>query len=347
MLAIGGMKDRPFNPCPTLASAISVALLLASAPALANDTEVTLAAGGLVPRKAVGVALDFESLMISRHRISIAYRFRNPGPRDETAVVAFPLPPLDGGDLANEPMTLPAPQSENFVGFAVSQGRTPVRTRLDLRAMWRGRDITARLAALGLTPSVLPEDVNARLRDLPPARRKALEAEGLIDPQDFYPPLRSVGEHGWAALWALRAQFYWTQQFPAGRPVDLIQTYAPVVGGGYVTFGQTGAEVARSHCADERQRRALRLGAAMRPGKSDGDIAWRERNVRYILTTARNWRGPIGRFRLRIEAERPDELVLTCLPGLRRTGPTTWEFARNSFRPARDLDIDFLVPERP
>jgi hypothetical protein len=320
--------------------------ILASAAtprAWANDTQVTLGAGGLIPLRTSEIVMQSEILTISTHGITVKYRFRNTSTHDVTTTIAFPLPALDGGDLVNEPMTLPRPGSDNFVGFrTMSDGReTPVR--METRAFLHGRDITATLRAMGLPPSVLTEPLNRAVKALTPARRRRLEAAELIMPQDFYPAPPGVGEHGWAALWSMRVQFYWTQRFPAGATVDLEQTYSPVVGGAYIPFGDSGTRIAKAYCAGPEAAGIIKKGAAKSPVTTDGEIAWFERNIKYILTTANNWRGPIESFRLNILTDDPGDVVLTCLPGLRRTGPRNYEMQRSRFRPGRDLDLDILV----
>jgi hypothetical protein len=323
-----------------------LALAMALAPAArANDTQVTLGAGGLIPVKTSEVAMQSEILTVSTHGITVKYLFRNTSPHDVTATIGFPLPTLDGGDLVNEPMTLPRPDNENFVDFRTTSDGHAAPVRMETRAFLHGRDITQRLRSMGLAPTVLVQPLNRAIMALTPERRRRLEAAGLIMPQDYYPALPGVGEHGWAALWSMRVQFYWTQHFPAGTAVELEQTYSPVVGGGYVPFGDHGARIAKAYCANAAAARKIEAGAAApTPAAArQGEIAWYERNIRYILTTANNWRGPIDSFRLEILTDNPDDVVLTCLPGVRRVDPRRYELKRSRFRPNRNLDLDILV----
>ena len=60
-----------------------------------------------------------------------------------------------------------------------------------------------------------------------------------------------------------------------------------------------------------------------------------------MLTTGRNWLGPIGRFSLVFDKLDPKAIVATCFKGLRKTGPTTFAAALDSFSP--DDDLGFLV----
>lgn len=51
------------------------------------------------------------------------------------------------------------------------------------------------------------------------------------------------------------------------------------------------------------------------------------------MTTANSWHGPIGHFVLGIESEQPDDVVLTCMPGVRRVAITRYEMKRTNSAP--------------
>jgi hypothetical protein len=93
-----------------------VAVFVSAFCLFANDGYVTKGAGGLVPAKSGGIAMESEELAISIHRISVSYVFRNSSGRDIDATVAFTLPVLDGGELDNEPVRLPSTDGE-FCGL--------------------------------------------------------------------------------------------------------------------------------------------------------------------------------------------------------------------------------------
>lgn len=105
----------------------------------------------------------------------------------------------------------------------------------------------------------------------------------------------------------MRAAYHWRQAFPPGQPVEVEHRYRPVVGESW--FGQylladseEGRKWRADHCVDDRAvallRAKLALATAMEPYR-------RMRTVEYVLTTARNWQGPIGRFRLTVDAGSP------------------------------------------
>ncbi len=83
------------------------------------------------------------------------------------------------------------------------------------------------------------------------------------------------------------------------------------------------------------------------PLKDDGEIALLERRIDFILTTANNWKGPIQHFRLSVQCDSPDDIVLTCMPGLKRVGPTSYEFSRSDFHPQSDMKLLILQANKP
>ena len=141
--------------------------LLIAGTAAANDTLATLGAGGLVPVKSSQIAMEREDLEISVHRITVRYLFRNLSDKDVDAVVAFPLPDLEGGLVEHEPLQLPEKNKTNFVDFEVTVAGKPVATQMEVRAFHEGRDITDTLHAAGVPVSVIDAGLEAAIRKLP------------------------------------------------------------------------------------------------------------------------------------------------------------------------------------
>ncbi len=335
-------------------SAVPALCLLLSGPAFANDTFVTLGAGGLVPQHTAQVAMESEELQISPEQITIHYHFRNSSDKDVDAIVAFPLPDLDGGDVANAPMSLPA-DSPNFVDFSAAADGRPVTFQMDARAYQRGtqpgnagHEVTEELRAAGLAiPYVMLNPLNAELLRLSQDKRAQLEKKALIIPETgFNPPLRSTGKtSGWWANWILKVQFYWTQHFPAGKTVELVQNYKPVVGGSYIPSGDA-APAYTDYCSNAETAHAIKDRVAHHMPDSSG-IAFYERTIDYILTTANNWNGPIGHFHLTVATGSPGDILMTCMPGLKRIAPGRYELTRENFRPESDLKLLILQTARP
>src|SRR5262249_9776697 len=161
--------------------------------------------GGLVPVKSSAIALLSEDLEISTTRITVHYTFRNTGPREENVTVAFPLPEINGGDVANIPINIPSRDPLNFIDFRVVVDGRQVAPAVEVRAFFEDAEITGRLRALGIPLSVLDGNVTAAVRKLAPAERARLERDHWID--------CSLTPDGkcWP-YWRSRIQFYWTQR---------------------------------------------------------------------------------------------------------------------------------------
>jgi hypothetical protein len=65
--------------------------------------------------------------------------------------------------------------------------------------------------------------------------------------------------------------------------------------------------------------------------------------IAYVLTTGANWHGPIGRFRMTLDKGRPENILSLCWSGLRRTGPTRFEFEARDWTPDRDVRLLILA----
>ena len=300
-------------------------VVIAGWPLAANDTLATLGAGGLVPLKAAQIAMEREDLEISVHRITVRYVFRNNSDKDVEATVAFPLPELEGGLVEHVPLELPEKSKADFVDFEVTVAGKPVAAKMEVRAFHLGVDITDRLRFAGLPVSVIDEGFAAAVGKLSTQQHSQLEKDELLVSDDVGGEKRRY----WAN-WNTRVQFYWTQRFPARGTVEVQHKYRPVVGGVYRVPGDSVASRIKPYCGS---------GVITRHPV-------RERQIRYILTTANNWSGPIRKFRLSVVADSPDDIVLTCMPGLKRIGPSRYEMARSDFRPDRKLDLEILQPAR-
>ena len=302
----------------------------------ANDTLMTLGAGGLVPRKSGEIRMESEDLTISVRQVEVKYVFRNAGARDIDAIVAFPLPDLVGGEVTHEPLELPSGDPLNFVAFKVWTAGKPVTAQMEARAFHENRDITARLRAAGLPVSVVDKGFEAAVKKLAPSVRAQLEKEELIvREEDWYWP-----------NWSTRVSFYWRQRFPAGQSLDVRHTYRPVAGGSYIAKNSTGAAQVEPYCGGAGALDRIRKWKEHHPLAADGDIVLFERRIRYILTTAANWSGPVGRFHLTVLADAESDIVLSCLPGFKRTSPARYELVQADFRPTRELDLLILQPNR-
>lgn len=310
-------------------------LLLLCSMARADDTLVTLGAGGLVPEKSTQIVMESEDLQISIHRIKISYVFRNTTEQDIEAVVAFPLPDVESGINVE----LPNAAQLNFVNFRITADGKPISTQIESRAFRGGRDVTARIRAAGLPVSVL-KPVYSALTKISPAQLKELAREGLLMSDDCDAPF---GEEGYCAAWTMRVRFYWTQRFPANRAVTLTETYQPVVGGSYIVPPgemRDRDSIVRRYCGGAE---ALRdIDEVMQKHQAFENFLLLERCIDFILRTANNWSGPIRNFHLTVLTDSREDITLACTPHLKRVGATRYEFSQSNFRPSADLKLMIL-----
>lgn len=319
---------------------------LFSPPALANDSIAELGTGGLVLSRSDVIAMEREDLFISTDRVEVDYVFRNGSDEDVHAVVAFPMPDIEGN-----PWTMPAiplDTQDNFLGFEVRVDGKPVTPQLQHRAFAADIDVTEELEAAGVPLLPFGDDVAAALADIDPDTVRDWVDRGIVVIDEF-----DAGA-GWERIvtpfWKLRSAYWWRTVFPAGEPVSVWHRYQPSVG---ATVGLTFFHDGRFHgdeyaaykaryCMDESFERAITRIAR----ESGGD--WpplMENRISYVLTTGGNWAGgEIGRFTLTIDKGKPGNLVSFCGTGVKKIGPTTFEMTREAFRPERDLDI--LILER-
>jgi Domain of unknown function (DUF4424) len=311
--------------------------ILAASSANTDDTVATLGIGGLVPPKSTKIVMESEDLEISAHKITVRYIFHNTSSKNIDALLEFPLPDLEGIRVVVSPVGLPYEKRLNFVDFKVSCNGKPVPARMEARGFFKNRDVTALLHAAGLSVSVQYDTVLPAIRKLVPAARKQLEKEGLIE---------QIDTNVWAAGWTERVNFYWRQHFPVRSNVNLVQTYRPSVGGGYFEKGiDDGSVPVKDYCTGaDTLRRISQLQQTIHPDASG--ITINEREIDFILTTGNNWSGPIRHFRLLVESDSPQDIILTCMPGLKRAGPTRYELSRTNFHPSSDLKLLILQPNK-
>jgi hypothetical protein len=142
--------------------------------------------------------------------------------------------------------------------------------------------------------------------------------------------------------WQLRVQYHWIQRFPARSTVQVEHTYCPVVGGSYIIQADNGERSVKPYCGGADALAAIQKAKTLHPAASGSDTVLLERRIQYILTTANNWSGPIRNFRFSVLADSPNDIVVTCIPGVSRTGPTRYELAQSNFHPDRELDVLIL-----
>jgi hypothetical protein len=327
------------------ALAVSVFYLLVSifSPAAANDSTASLGAGGLTITQSADIRMASEDLFVSREAIRVRYAFVNESGAPITTRVAFPLPEADMEILSDSDVGWPTDEADNVVDFRVMVDGRAVKPALERKAYLKGVDVTDVLLRLGAPISPRAHDVAAAVSRLPKASKDELARRGLVSLSgDWVQP-----------LWTVKNTYHWQQTFPADRPLEVEHTYKPIVGGSmipaYAFFENPAAfrdgEWFKSVCVDQPTYNAISSKLkALQKKKGQGAVML-GRTVEYVLTTGRNWKGPIGTFKLTLDKGRADNVISFCMDGVRKTGPTTFVVERANFEPEKDLNV--LIVEAP
>lgn len=322
---------------------LSTTALLA-APALANDTTAELKTGGLIYVQTSDIAMEEEDLRISREEISVDYVFRNGADKAVDSIIAFPMPDITGG--AQSDVAYGDAESDNFLGFSVTQDGREIEPQLQQRVIAQGIDRTDFLIAHNVPLLPYSDKTAAALAKLPPDVQAEFLAQGLAY-TDSYDAGQGM-QHDLTPIWTLRSVYWWKTTFPAGKPVKVGHRYKPSVGGtvamSFIGDGKPAyayEDYAKRYCIDaDFMKTAAKLESAA--AKSTGPH-YTEQWLSYILTTGANWSGPIKRFKLTIDKGNPKDFVSFCGKDVKKTGPTTFVMEAEDFTPEREMDVLFLV----
>lgn len=348
------MSHRVHLSVPALIRAFAVLAFLGSATALpagANDSTGFQGTGGIELSTSNDIRMLSEDLRIGLDEIRVSYVFRNISDRPIDTLVVFPLPDLDLSQAPTAANWNFPVEGADFLGFRLWVDDRPLTPQLERRAFYQGREVTRELdaaGALGLAPWKA-QSYDEQVKAIPAASLDRLRRSGLIQP----------GEDDNAPQWVLRTRYHWRQTFLPGVDVRVRHAYRPFAGTaligraaeidgrrvvGRLIGEEDGAGAALSgddrYCIDAGTRRALAAAEKGRPETESPFTAW---EIEYILTTARNWRGPIGRFHLTLDKGAPGNILSLCWNGLKKTGPTTFESAITDFVPDRDIRLLFFV----
>jgi len=316
---------------------ILASLLTLAGSASANDSTASTGAGGLVLERTDAIEMASEDLYVSAELIRIRYVFRNRTARDVETIVAFPMPDRDLSQEYGQDVAYPS-------DFRTRVAGAPVTTRLERRAVLKGKDYTGLLRQLGIPLLDHPTRVMDRL---PADQKQRLQALGLAGDEQYDDTGKGM-QHHLIPLWRVQDKYWWRQRFPAGRDLIVEHRYVPGAGGSVQNL--LASEFRRS---DDPDRRAMIarycidqafLAAVARSAKPDSALP--DRWIDYILTTGANWAKPIGSFRLVVDKGKPGNLVSFCETGVKKTGPTQYEVRHRNWRPTRDLHVLIIEPER-
>ncbi len=312
-------------------------IVLYSNYGFANDSIARVGTGGLTLLKSDSIRMVEETLTISTSRIEVHYRFLNESKEDIKTIVAFPMPEYGYNPGFSDGDSNRAPY--RWGDFSIQADGKHISTYSNRSAVYKGKDITEALRKIGLSDSQIFETFG----DCKANYGEETISCGLPDEQkskiDKLIGRRSGEPKFWVAPWEIAVSAFWEQTFPAGREIEVTHEYKPLVG------KQNSPFIGSDGCPDEGSGRAVekQINAANRPppyGFTD--------EVEYILGTGRNWKGPIGNFRLLIEKKYPEEIVSLCFPGKgRKLSPTLIEFSQKNYIPQDRLVVYFVFVPYP
>ncbi|MDR3527873.1 MAG: DUF4424 family protein [Rhizomicrobium sp.] len=320
---------------------------LAMVPAAADDSTAALQAGSIVFTKNTPVVMTAEDLYLSPNRVGIRFVFANPAKTDVATLVAFPLPDIDTAEFWGSGAGAMTADPQNFVGFKAVVDGKPVAFRIEQRAFVKGKEVTAELAAAGAVLNPLVDDGFQKLDKIALVKLRALAKAGIVA-LDETPESDAKGKTtphvDVIPQWTVTTRFYWPQTFPAGKSVVIEHSYQPVTGASLFSTDsdkQHQKYYDVDYCFDQPSWAGLkRRTAAAQKKETNYLTAYR---TDYILKTAGNWQGPIGRFHLTLDKLKAENILSLCWDGaLKKTGATTFEFTQEHFAPARDIRMVVL-----
>ncbi|MDG4490949.1 DUF4424 domain-containing protein [Xanthomonas vesicatoria] len=301
---------QPFTfPRGTLVLAFVLASL-GCATAQANDSSFGDDNGTIQLLHQPDISMDKEALLLSEERVQVDYVFTNHSERALSVPVAFPMPPMYFGMADHSELT----------DFKVWVDGKPVTTTRKLVVLLDdGSDISKAFAASGWSTDDIA--TFAESGDVPTGR-KPLPTRWIDQDQQ---PRFTLSEY-----------FVWQQVFPARGSVQIRHVYAPSLSTGVPQSSAFLLEsYAKSTCIDPATK------ASMQRREGEHGLGWA--NLRYVLTTGKNWNGPIKDFQLTIRKQAARDILSVCFDGaLQKIDPLTFQFRQANFVPMRDLDLLFV-----
>ncbi|CAE6843069.1 DUF4424 family protein [Xanthomonas arboricola] len=256
------------------------------------------------------ISMDKEALLLSEERVQVDYVFTNHSARALSVPIAFPMPPMYFGMADHSELT----EFNLWV-----DGKPVTTTRKLVVLLDDGSDISKAFAATGWSAddiAAFAESGNV------PTGRTPLPARWIDRDQQ---PRFTLSEY-----------FVWQQVFPARGSVQIRHAYAPSLSTG---VPQGSAFLLESYAKRTCIEPATKASMQRREGAHG--LGWA--NLRYVLTTGKNWNGPIKDFQLTIRKQNASDILSLCFDGaLKKIDPLTFQFRQADFVPMRDLELLFV-----
>lgn len=325
-------QTRSFGDVRAAIRVLLLAVMVLGSEASANDGIARVGAGGITFVTSADVRMLEEVLEISVGTVRVRYRFLNDSDKPVLTTVGFPMPAYDWSPLQG---------ARKMDGFHTEVDGRPVPVRIERRALIGNRDVTDRLRQIGLSKAQIFETFGDCNTDgqCGFSRQQESALLQMMGPKDHMPP------------WQVVETALWEQEYPPGREIVVEHAYVPLAGTEFYWIADQGAsphktefEANHESCLHEGTGRVLdKRIERIRKANRSGKVLVERNDVEYILATGRNWKGPIGDFRLTVRKDFPDQLVSLCFPGKpRKLDETTLEFAHRNFVPPDKLVVSFF-----
>jgi hypothetical protein len=203
--------------------------------------------------------------------------------------------------------------------FQVTADGKKVDPSVEIRATRFGVDVTDVLKRYNVPLTMAGGDEESqaaydRLNTLPDDARRELERYGVID---WETATGAENKPLATTHWETHIAFYWFQTFPAGRTIEVSHSYHPVPR--YFFFGKedlSAPEMRKAYCFD-----ASFIQAAQAELSQSSQDVLKGYELKYVLSTAENWLGPIGKFKLTVDKTSPDASSRFAPRASKRLGP--------------------------
>lgn len=308
-------------------------VLVTAFSAYADASWAEVAAGGIQFKATDDISIEREDLYVSQDIIKVSYSFHNHTDEDKKLLVAFPVPVYSAYDVIEDIVP-------SFNDFSVSIDGRDIKYNKEVRALAGGKDCTEILSRLNISIEDYgwPDNFDDSRAKLNEADRMLLEKEGVVE-FDY----DETGVRRGHPSWEVSIKYYWEQVFPANSTILIEHTYAPLCGGGPISYDfdksgkrylADGKNLLKFECLDDETASYFRQG---------NDYVTREALwVSYILTTANNWKKPMKEFHLTVD-KKDGETIAACFDGkLQQTGPLRYEAFVKDFVPTQDLMVVFI-----
>jgi len=349
----------------------------------ANDSAVSFLNSGVQYVHNPDIEMQQEDLTITQDQITVEYAFFNTNSKDITLNMGFPLPASPNFEKTQprswpdapfwDPVFQTYDYADIFEGYKGDAsdiqifGKRTSRPFFDFHreedgegkyVEWKilaldrqGNDLTSLLQRNKIPPSAnyLNGVMNRGGMDCRPALKEKLAALGLVKKGkvDFQTQL----------------VFHWTTVFSAKKIKKIVHYYKPQEGSflfGIAKGGKKISPVTGFEQNDEYEKLFIDLfekEKLQRPllkqwieegcrSSSKSAEHWSHlgiRQIRYILTTGKNWKGPIGRFNLKIPIPAQTEVFVHGVKGLEKKDGA-WQVTIDQFTPTQELTIFYVTP---